>query len=452
MNETSHRGRKISPARQAAFDVLRKVAEEKGFSAILLPVAEESLSAEDCALCHQITLGVLRNQLWLDLLIEHFSGKKIAKLDLPVVLALRIALFQIRFLTKIPPRAAVNEAVNQVYAARLSSAAAFVNAILRRAAREKDFDPTAKVANALEKLSIETSHPIWLLQKWQEQFGFAETAALARIHNVAPPIAFRVANAQSRFILEELRKAGAEIVESKVAPAAWRVRGAAAEIRKLAALGKIYLQDEASQLVAYLAAVAADELFLDVCAAPGSKTTLVANLRQDNSKFKTIAGDFSAPRVRILRQIVKRFAHGKVEIVRYDAEQNLPFAAEIFDCVLVDAPCSGTGTIRHNPEIRWHLQKTDFAELGKKQLRILENAARAAKKDGRVIFSTCSLEPEEGENVVNQFLIQNPNFKIIAPPKPNKFLRHSSLVRTFPPRDDVDGFFAAILKKSQPQK
>ena len=457
---------KISPARLAAFRVLRKVAEDNGFSAILLPAAEAELQPEDRALCHEIVLGVLRNQTLLDRLIANFSGKKIEKLDLPVLLALRIGIYQLRFLTKIPARAAVNESVNLVYFAKLRSAANFVNAVLRNATRSADFDPLAAIENPLERLSVETSHPVWLLEKWIRDFGFERAAELARINNRAAPTVFRLTDLTDESVLDELRNHDAKLTESTVAPGAWQIENANSKLREFVAAGKIYVQDAASQLVAHVCALNSHENFIDVCAAPGSKTTLIASLKAQtaNSEFPiehsdlqnpkskiqnlkslSVAGDFSVPRIRILRETIQKFAGGKVKIVRYDATADLPFADTSFDCVLVDAPCSGTGTIRHNPEIRWHLRETDFAELAAKQLRILTNAARLVKGGGRLIYSTCSLEPEEDEAVIEKFLIENPEFVKADLNLPENLLTAQSFGRTFPPRDDADGFFISAL-------
>ncbi len=471
---------KVSPARFAAFLVLRKVAEDNGFSAILLPVVEADLQPEDRALCHEIVLGVLRNQTFLDALIARFSGKKIEKLDLPVLLALRIGIYQLRFLSKIPARAAVNESVNLIYAARLRSAANFVNAVLRNATRAADFDLLAAIENPLERLSVETSHPVWLLEKWQAQFGFDEAAKLAGANNVAPTTVFRLINLRDKTVLNELKEAGATLVESKIVRGAWQIAGASQKLRELAAANRVYVQDAASQLVAHVLDVKANESFLDVCAAPGSKTTLISSLRSETSNHKSeisnsereqsqpkrqngfaandlqnaaanphlfVAGDFSFARARILRETIERFASEPIAVVRYDAAKSLPFADSSFDCVLVDAPCSGTGTIRHNPEIRWHLQPADFEKLAAKQLRILTNAARLVKNGGRLLYSTCSLETEENEAVAETFLASDSNFKIVRLDLPADLQTAHDFARTFPHRDRADGFFIAAFKR-----
>ena len=466
-SNSSFRLPKISAARLAAFEILLKIAAEKAFSSILLPLYEENLKSDDRALCHELTLGVLRNQTFLDAHIEHFSGKKLDKLDLAVKIILRIGIYQLKFLTKIPARAAVNESVNLVYLAKKRSAAGFVNAVLRKCERESHFNPLDSISDPLERLAVETSHPRWLLEKWQENFGFHETAKLARANNHAPPTVFRLTSDDgASSVLTELQSDGAILSKSKIAPDAWRIEnGKTQKLRELVATGQIYLQDEASQLVAHVASPEVGNAgnFLDVCAAPGSKTTfiarrslliqdkLVSDTQQSNPDLKVenlqVAGDFSAPRIRILREAISKYASNQVEIVRYDATQSLPFAAHSFDIVLVDAPCSGTGTIRHNPEIRWHLEKNDLALLADKQLRILMNAAALVKTGARLVYSTCSLELEEGEEVVRRFLSKNDDFEVIKITLLESLTIEQGFARTFPQRGETDGFFISVMKR-----
>src|SRR5437660_6672374 len=181
----------ISPARRAAFEIVRRVEEEGAYSSALLANSDDDLNAQDRALCHELVLGVLRRQLWLDFAIEHFATRQIDSLDRGVVIALRLGLYQLRFLSKIPPSAAINESVNLVKAAHLKSAASFVNAVLRRATREPDYDPAAGVTDVAERLAIETSHPRWLLERWTRQFGPEEAAAIAHANNDLAPLTFR---------------------------------------------------------------------------------------------------------------------------------------------------------------------------------------------------------------------------------------------------------------------
>ncbi|HEX7957988.1 MAG TPA: transcription antitermination factor NusB, partial [Pyrinomonadaceae bacterium] len=314
-------GRAVSPARRAAFEILRRVEEEGAFAAPLLANLPEELSTEDRALCYELTLGVLRRQLWLDRTLEHFAGRAAGKLDAPVRRALRVGLFQLRFLARVPAHAAVNESVNFAHSAGLRSAAPFINAVLRRATRETEFDPAAGVEDPLERIAVETSHPPWLVRRWAAAFGTEEAAAFAAANNDPAPAAFRVntLKADADSLLEELRAAGVELSPSEVAPGGWRVvGGAGARLRALAAEGLVYLQDEASQLVAHVLGARAGERVLDACAAPGSKTTQIAALASDRALV--VAGDLYAHRLRVVEEAAARQGLRNVLPVVLDAE------------------------------------------------------------------------------------------------------------------------------------
>jgi len=450
----------VSPARLAAFKILLKIEREKSFSSALLPVYEEKLAPPDKSLCHQLTLGVLRRRMYLDRIVESFSKTKIAKFDHEILIALRLGLFQLLFLDKIPDFSAINESVNLVRLAKKRSAAGLVNAILRRATRERDFK--FEYADEFERISIETSHPRWLIERWTRLFGLEETEKLALANNETPPLAFRLTAKSDENTVEILRKLDLEIVESEIAEGAFRVGKPNEMLFAFAREGKIYFQEESSQLVGEAVNFQPGENFLDVCAAPGSKFTQIeSKLRAANYELrdernlesetvlKTIAvvGDLHEHRLRFLRQSAKNQGLKNINSVLYDAERELPFAAETFDCVLLDAPCSGTGTIRHNPEIRYFLTEKDFDQLRAKQLAILKNASKVLKKNGRVVYSTCSLESEENEAVIESFLESNSEFQKVSTDLPQKFLTNDNFARTKPWTDSTDGFFIAVLKK-----
>jgi 16S rRNA (cytosine967-C5)-methyltransferase len=442
---------KVSPARWAAYQVLNKVEKEKAFTSILLPLYEEELRADDRALCHELTLGVIRNKLFLDKLIENFTAKKLDKLDLPVLIALRLGAYQLRFMPRIPARAAINESVEIVKQEKLVSAASFVNAILRRMAKEAHFDPAEKLTDKTEKLSVTASHPRWLIEKWTAEFGFAETARIAAANNEIPPTSFRLSRREDKTALKELTEAGLEFSASQMVPNCYVVKRSNKLLYEFAGQGRVVLQDEASQLVGHLAALRSNESFLDVCAAPGNKTTQIISeaLAGGNNAEKVFyaAGDIHPHRIRTLRKTLGKANLENVEVFQYDSTEALPFKRETFDRVLVDAPCSGTGTLRHNPEIRWSLQPEDINELAAKQKKILFNAAEVVKKGGRLIYSTCSLEEEENESVVENFLKENPDFTIAGLETAKELITGRGYLRTFPHLHNTDGFFAAVLKR-----
>jgi len=451
----------VSPARRAAFEILRRVEQEAAYASALLGALDQHLRADDRALCHELVLGVSRHRLWLDRVLEHFANRSVEEFDLPVKVALRIGLYQLRFLTRVPPSAGVNESVNLVRAARLKSAAALVNAVLRRATREPDYDPTTNVEDPAERLSIETSHPQWLIERWINSFGFDETAGLARANNQAAPVAFRLTvkackrKESSRRILEELELSAGRTLPSGIAPGAWRLNenstdpiGESVDARgllhKLSREGLIYFQDEASQLVAQLLATEPHDRVLDVCAAPGSKTTLVAALAPEAT---IIAGDLHEHRIRTLRELAKIQAINGIRTIVHDATRALPFAEGSFDRVLVDAPCSGTGTLRRNPELRWRLTPRDITELQSKQKQILGNAAMMVRPGGLILYSTCAIETDENESVIASFVQSHSGFHPTPLLAASDLLTESGAVRTWPHRHDVDGFFVIGLRR-----
>jgi 16S rRNA (cytosine967-C5)-methyltransferase len=315
--------------------------------------------------------------------------------------------------------------VNLVRVARLSSAAAFVNAVLRRAVREPEYDPAADIADPIEKIAVQTSHPLWLIERWANSFGLQEAEAFARANNLVPPTAFRVVGNQSE-ILAKLTAAGATLESSNVVDHAWRVSGATSFLRELSAAGEVYLQDEASQLVAQLLDAKPGERVLDLCAAPGGKTTMIAHRTGDRALV--VAADRSATRMETVVTTTRLHRLEGIKPVILDAAEQLPFPQGSFDKVLVDAPCSGTGTLRRNPEIRWRLSPADIPALAEQQKRILGRAMKMVQPGGRLVYSTCSVEREENEEVVAEF-----------------GLRPLETIRTWPHRHGCDGFFVALF-------
>lgn len=428
---------KISPARTAAYDVLLRIASENAFSSVLLPEFEADLAANDRALCHEIVLGVLRRQIYLDKLIDLLAKKP--KFDAEVRIALRMGIFQMLFLSKVPSYAAINDSVNLVQRAKKSSAKGLVNAVLRNVQRSL---PILTYSDEIDRISVETSHPKWLIERWIGEFGPAEAESLAIANNIAPKTTFRL-TARSK-------KKGLEIpdswTKSTLVDGCFSVERIQPSTLDLAKTGDIYFQDEASQMVGSSVRLAEGSMFLDVCAAPGGKTTQIASIF-DGSKRMLAAGDRSGWRVRLLKENCER-QEAEVSVVQYNAEIALPFAENTFDVLLIDAPCSGTGTIRNNPELRYFLKPSDIDELSAKQRRIIKNASKLVKPEGQIYYSTCSLEREENEEVMMEFLAGGGEFQKAVPNVVDRFITPEGFMRTFPQRDGLDGFFLAVLQRS----
>ncbi len=435
----------ISPARLAAFEILLRV-EDGAYASILLSQKAPELEPRDRALCHELVMGVLRWQLWLDRLAEYFTKRPTSDLDVAIRLILRLGLYQLRFLSRVPASAIVNESVNLVHRARLRSAGALVNAVLRRAARELDVDPAQGIADPLERLAVTTSHPAWLIERWTRAFGIEETGAFARANNQPAPTAFRVVTqrASENEVITQLRASGAMLEPSRMASHAWRISQNGRLFSELVAGGEIYVQDEASQMVAQILGAGIGDRVLDLCAAPGSKTTQIAD--EMSGSGIVVASDVHAHRLRNVRDTAKSHTLSNIHCLVLNGLEPLPLRQNFFDRVLVDAPCSGTGTFRRNPEIRWRISADDIDDLSSRQSQLLRNAARVVKPRGRLVYSTCSVEPEENEAVVQTFLENYINFSLVAVPFGNA-LTSAGTSRTWPQHHDTDGFFVASLQR-----
>jgi len=419
----------ISPARTAALDILMRIEKDGAFSSALLPQFEETLSEKDSALCHEITLGVLRRKLYLDAVIDKLSKGK--RLDLEIRIAVWIGLFQLIYLDRVPAHAAIDESVKLALRAKKRSAKGFVNAILRSFQREP-FIP--QFDDSIEELSISASHPQWLVERWITQFGFEGAQKLCKANNERPAAAFRVVDPRTLDRLEPFLAEGT-IRRSEFVDGAFLGNG-------FTLSDGVYFQEEGSQLVANGVVAEGGETILDVCAAPGGKTTLIAA-----SARNVVAGDVHSNRVELLKRTSENLNAKNVRIVQYDARQPLPFAERSFDVVFVDAPCSGTGTIRHNPEIRYSITDDDINELSRKQRIILQNASELVRVGGKLIYSTCSLEREENETVCMDFEQTNQYFERAEPKVPQRFLTDDGFARTLPNRDNMDGFFIAVFER-----
>ena len=356
----------VSPARRAAFDILRRVETEGAYAAVLISALPQSaLSREDRALAQEITLGVLRHRLSLDYFIERYARRSIKRLDIAVLIALRMGLYQLRHLTRIPHSAAVNESVNLVKRARAKSAAPMVNAVLRNAARHLDDQPGEDRDDRLERLAIETSHPAWLLERWIKAFGESEARALAMANNETPLMGFRVntLRAEAQEVIAQLEREGVTVRSSEIAPGAFVSESGGASLARAAERGTIYIQDEASLLVSLLIEPKRGERLLDLCAAPGSKSSHLAALTDDAAWI--VACDLHPHRLVSLKASAERLGIKSINAVALDATRTLPFMAGAprFDRVLIDAPCTGTGTLRRNPEIKWRLATEDISRL-----------------------------------------------------------------------------------------
>jgi 16S rRNA (cytosine967-C5)-methyltransferase len=468
----------ISPGRKIAYEVLHRVEAEGAYASDLLHVElARNVKPRDAALATELTLGVLRWRRLLDFLLGRHLKKPVDKLDLPVALSLRLGLYQLRFLERIPARAAVSESAELVKRARKSSAASLVNAVLRRAAEDAK-KPTAELLLAeltrAERLAILHSHPLWIVERWLSRLGESRTIALLEANNRTPRLAASLnadqvftpegsavlAPAESKLddILATLKKSGLHVEPGLLLKSAIAVTGGSPSRTEAFRKGWISIQDEASQAIPLLLGVQPGDSVLDLCAAPGGKTAPLA--RAAGPEGLVIAADRYAHRLRAARAQFERLGLARVRLIELDGERPLPFRAQ-FRRILLDAPCSGTGTLARHPEIRWRLRPEQLTEFHRLQVALLGNALAALAPGGRLVYSTCSMEPEENEDVVAEVLRTLPAIRrvpstevssalaphLAAEVDAANLLDARGYFRTSPASQHTDGFFAALLEK-----
>ncbi|HEV7966264.1 MAG TPA: 16S rRNA (cytosine(967)-C(5))-methyltransferase RsmB [Candidatus Acidoferrales bacterium] len=464
----------ISRARTIAFDVLARVAKQDAYAdEVLRAELAESVRTEDAGLATELTLGVLRWQRLLDFAIDRSLTKVSKALDIEVRIALRMGAYQLLFLDRIPARAAVHESVELVKRSRKRSASALVNAVLRNVAKQPlpGNSPPEAVAQLVttddalaDRLGIQYSHPTWMVERWFRIYGEEKTRSLLQANNRVPTLSGYLLDPQRREgATVSLQQVGCGVQQGQLLREAWLLEAGNPGASEAVRYGWVSIQDEASQAVARLLAPDPGNTVLDLCAAPGGKTLLLS--RAAGAQGCIVAADLHENRVRAMHERLELAGVRNVRTIVLNGEQPLPSERpfdRLFDRILVDVPCSGTGTLARHPEIRWKLRAEDLRDLHDRQARLLRNALPHLAPSGRLVYSTCSLEPEENELVVRQVLGDLGDTFQIADPRSaiEGFLRESvripSLVaednffRTFPAEHGTDGFFAAVIERRNP--
>jgi len=443
-----------APARAVAADVLRRVATDDAFADVALDTAISAarLSPRDAALATELTFGTLRWQRYLDWVLAPHSKRPLESLD-PIVRALlRMTAYQIAFLDRVPDFAAVSDAVTLARRRGRPGVDGFVNAVLRAFAR---LDPAAREPalprDSVEALATRWSFPTWLATRWIDRYGRDEAVALMRAENERPPATLRVNTLRiTRENLIERLAADDGIVARPTAlapegitldhagaPASWRSFGD----------GLFAVQDEASMLVARLLDPRPGETIADVCAAPGTKTTHLATLMGNQGRI--VALDREPGRLVRVTEASARLGVTIVETVPGRVEDLAPDLAGSADGVLVDAPCTNLGVLRRNPDVKWRRAPGDVAAASVRQRSILDAAASVVKPGGRLVYATCSLEPEENDAVTADFLATHAEFDLDPPASFPRLLDASGTLRCLPHRHGTDGFTAVRMRRTR---
>lgn len=446
---------KRKSVRRLASEILLKVDTQKAYADILLDHAlrNATLDERDRRLLTEVVNGTLRWRGRIDAKLNRQIRRPLTQADPFIRNLLRATLYQVIFLDKIPDYAAVDEAV-EIAKLRGSKAAGFVNGVLRNFLRHNnkvaEEVPNDQTAGALAE---EFSHPEWLVKRWLTDFDAEEATSLMRANNDRALLVMRV-NSLKCVREELLERFLTEGIDAK--PTKWSPQGiavvsgrAVAEFPGFAA-GLFQIQGEASQLVTYLLAPQPSERILDACAAPGGKTTHIAEMMRDEGEL--IALDPSARGIDRIKENIARLQLRSIHAVRGDAVRNLsssPGAA--YDRILVDAPCSGLGTLRSHPEIKWQRDESDIKRLYQLQSKILGNVAEHLKLDGVLVYSTCTLTKDENDRVVEGFLHEHQEFELEDAarylPDGARHMARGKYFEALPHRDNTDGFFGARMRK-----
>jgi 16S rRNA (cytosine967-C5)-methyltransferase len=441
--------------RHIAVEILNRVEEESAFAEPLLDVflsQDRTINIQDRRLITQIVYGTLRMRRRLDWIIERFYKGNFSSMDTGIKNILRTGLYQMLFTERIPDFAIVDEAV-EITKKIHPTGSGLVNAILRNTIRKKDeiIYPEIEKDPALH-ISIVHSHSLWLVNTWIAIFGIEETAALCKANNEIPPTTLRVntLKATREKTMEELSKLGFDVKATAFSPDGLILSSPPMPVRETAcyAAGHIQIQDEASQLIAYLVDPKPGENILDICAGVGGKATHLAALM--NNSGRVTALDISEKKIASLRYNAKRLGVAIVDTSVGDAREKPGKAfSRSFDKVIVDAPCSGLGTLRRNPEIKWRAIPEDLKNCAILQNSLLDSADQYLKKGGSLIYSTCTITPEENEKVIKNFIARHPDFICIHPPEAihSRFVDGRGYFRSYPHRHGTDGFFGAVLIK-----
>jgi 16S rRNA (cytosine967-C5)-methyltransferase len=408
----------------------------------------DNLNDKDKKLLNELTNGVIRNKLRIDWVIKQFYKGDFIKINPVIKNTLRVAIYQFLFCDKIPEYAIVNEAVESIKLAINEKQSKLVNAILRNILRQKDkisFPDPDK--DRIQYLSVYHSHPDWMVKRWVDRYGYDSTEIML-VHNNKP----KDTSIRINFLKTNREKVELELISKKIKFERTELSDRFLTIKNIGELstldlftnGEIYIQDISAGLPVILLDPQEGERIIDFCAAPGGKTTFIAEMMKN--KGEIIAIDVYDKRLKILDENSKRLGISIIKSIAYDART---VSLDIADRVLVDAPCSGFGTLSKKPDIKWKQNWQQIEKLNQLQYEILCNASRHVKTGGVLVYSTCTIEPEENENIISKFLQSHTNFEI---ENANNFIsstvvNEQGFIQTLPHIHNVDGSFAARLKR-----
>lgn len=407
---------RVFTAREIAMNVLTQVEQEGAYSNLLLNTALQKASLEkgDAGLATELVYGTISRLNTLDYFLDRFVNKGTAKLQPWVRALLRLSLYQMLYLDRIPEHAVVSEAVNLAKRRGHQGISGMVNGVLRSILRQKNELVIPDNLPAADRISLRHSHPKWLVERWIEQYGEDAAEAICRANNEPPAVSIRVNTTMiSRdAMLEEMKNSGLDAVRSELSPYGIIVKsGGNMAHTDWYRDGMISIQDESSMLVAEAVDPAPGMRVLDCCAAPGGKTAHMGEIMKDGGSI--IANDLHSHKQKLIAEQAKRLGLDSITTVTGDAlDLDKAYEPDSFDRVLLDAPCSGLGVIRRKPDLKWVKTPEDIGEIISLQRKLLQSVSHLVRPGGVLVYSTCTIEPGENEGTVAAFLADNPNFKV----------------------------------------
>lgn len=439
--------------RELALEALEKLEQNQAYSNLLLTsvIKTNTLSDQDRGLLTELVYGTPQNKIALDYMLKPFIRKP-NKVKPWVIQALRLSAYQMEYLEKIPDRAAIHEAVEIAKKRGHKGIASFVNGILRSLRRE-GAPSFAEIEDPVLRLSTETSHPEWLVKEWVEAYGFEAAEKICRIHLIPPKQTLRVNHIKSdrETVLNEMENAGLEAEAGDLSPDAIKLLKGSIANTAFFQNGRVSIQDESSMLVARALDPKPGETVLDACAAPGGKSAHIAELMENEGSLTSL--DLHRHKVKLIKEGAERLGLTIIDAQTMDARKaGEAFGAERFDRILVDAPCSGFGVIRRKPDMKYTKTPEDSRRLSEIQLGILREIAPLVKKGGTLVYSTCTMDRTENEEVMHAFIQEHPEFEPDlslekrSPEKARPFVQDGSL-QILPHYFGTDGFFISKMRK-----
>lgn len=443
-------------ARELALNILIDIYENQAFSNIAIKRhLKDKLNSQEENLVREIVYGVLENEIYIDYIISKASSIRLKKIHSTMLIILRMGIYQLVFMDKIPPSAAVNESVKLAKRHGHKGSIGFVNGVLRSISRDKYRFMKIDVKDKVDYISIRYSHPRWIVERWVKEFGEEFTEQLCIENNNKPELNIRVNTLKTtkENLIKKLQEQGMIIRQSKYSNDSLIIENPTriTETKEFL-LGYFIIQDESSTLVGQIMDPRPKSVVVDICSAPGGKATHIAQIM--NNEGRILSKDIHDHKLKLIEENAIRLGINIIETAEGDATKKDESLVNIADYCLVDAPCSGFGLIRRKPEIKWNRKESDINELVNIQYNILNNVKDYLKVGGILIYSTCTIENDENINLVNKFLEENENFKLVniedkINNKENISTLKDGYIQLYPHIHGTDGFYIAKMIKER---